>query len=413
MTFGDTSSITRRHLMLAAASACFAPAFTARAARAADIDTLLGTVYRPLVQTHDIPGLAVGLIADGRRHFLTLGTTARQGGGPVSRDTLFELGSISKCFTATLAALAHARERLQMDQPVADVVPTLQGTPIGRATPLHLATYTASGLPLQFPDGLTSTREALAYLAAFTPSALPGVVRQYSNPSVGLLGHATALALGGDFTDLSERDLFPLLGLGSTFIRMPADQMHRYAWGHDSAQRQVRVNPGVFDAQAYGVKSTVSDMLTFLESHLDPGRVAPALQQAIAQTMTPQFQAGPMQQGMGWEMYPWPPSADALQEGNGPRTVFEPVAVEPVPPLAHDLTRNTVDGSPVRATRSLRRPGTPLLLNKTGSTFGFGAYVAFVPHRQTALVMLANRNFPIGARVAAARQVLEGMDALG
>jgi beta-lactamase class C len=412
MTFCDTSSIARRHWVLAAASACIAPAFTPRVARAADIDTLLGTVYRSLVQTHDIPGLAVGLIADDRRYFLELGTTARQGGGAVSRETLFELGSISKCFTSTLAGLAHALGRLQLDQPVAGVVPALRGTAIGRATPLHLATYTAGGLPLQFPDGVTSNREALAYLAAFTPSAPPGVVRQYSNPSVGLLGHTAALALGGDFTDLSERDLFPSLGLGSTFIRVPVDQMLRYAWGHDSSQRQVRVNPGVFDAQAYGVKSTVSDMLTFLEAHLDPGRLTPTLQQAIAQTMPPRYQVGPMQQGMGWEMYPWPPSADALQEGNGPRIVFEPAAVAPVPTPTHDVMTEAVDGSPVKAARALRRTGAPRLMNKTGSTFGFGAYVALVPHRKTALVMLANRNFPIGARVAAARQVLEGLGAL-
>ena len=54
-----------------------------------------------------------------------------------------------------------------------------------------------------------------------------------------------------------------------------------------------------------------------------------------------------------------------------------------------------------------------MLLNKTGSTSGFAAYVALVPHRQVALVMLANQNFPTGDRVTAAHQVLNTLGVLG
>ncbi len=415
MKFGNTSSISRRRWVLAAASACVAPALIPRVTRAADIEALLSSVYRPLVQEYDIPGLAVGLVTQGRRHFLELGVSARQGGRATSRDTLFEIGSISKCFTSTLAALAQLKGHLHLDQPVEEIVKSLQGAPIGRASLMHLATYTAGGLPLQFPDQVTSPQEALAYFSTFTPSAAPGVIRNYSNPSIGLLGHATALALAGDFSDLSERDLFAPLGLDSTFIKVPSAQIHRYAWGHDKSQKQVRVNPGVFDAQAYGVKSTASDMLTFLQAHLDPKALPPAIRGAIAQTMAPRYQAGPMQQGMGWEIYPWPYSTDALKEGNGPRTVFEPVTVHPVQqqiPSTRDMTKETEHALVSKATRLLPERGAPLLLNKTGSTFGFGAYVAMVPHRQTALVMLANRNLPISARVSAAMQVLEKIGVL-
>lgn len=398
MTRESTTPIRRRRLVLAAASACVAPAFVPSTARAAEIEALLGATCGPLIQAHDIPGLVVGLVFKGRPYFLEMGTTARPGGSPATRHTIFELGSISKCFTSTLAALAHVQGRLPLDHPVGDTVPELHGTPIGKATPLHLATYTAGGLPLQFPENVASNDEAIAYLSAFTPAAQPGVMRRYSNPSIGLLGHATARAMAADFVELSQRALLAPLGLGSTHIHVPDPQVHRYAWGHDKDQRKVRVNRGAFDAQAYGVKSTASDMLRFLQSLLDPERLPPELQMAVAHTMVPRYQVGPMQQGMGWEMYPSPWSLHALQEGNGPRTVLEPLPVQAIAlPGAQPLSPQS----------------PPLFLNKTGSTAGFAAYAALAPHHQVALVMLANRNFPVRDRVAAASRVMESLGVLG
>lgn len=409
------SAINRRQWMLSAASACATTALAPSVAYSEDIEALLSMAYRPLMKEYDIPGLVVGLFFQGHRYFLELGTTARNGGIPCTRDTLFELGSISKCFTSTLSSLAHIRGAVDLNHPVGEIVHELQRSPISRATLLHLATYTGGGLPLQFPDHITTSRQGLAYLSAFSPSAPPGVIRCYSNPSIGLLGQAIAVAMGGDFSDVTERDLFPALGLENTFIRVPTGHKDRYAWGHDRTNSQVRVNPGVFDAQAYGVKSTARDMLTFLEAHFDPNHLTTTLQRAILETTTPRYQVGPMQQCMGWETYPWPLSVEALHTGNGPRTIFECVAVQPLTEKfegKQDVTQGRDRAMPTKTTRALPNQATPRLLNKTGSTFGFGAYVALVPHKEAALVMLANRNFQISARVTAAWQVLNRLNAL-
>lgn len=87
------------------------------------------------------------------------------------------------------------------------------GSAIDKATLLNLATYTAGGLPLQFPPDVTDDAQMQTYFQQWTPAAAPGQQREYSNPSIVLLGHLTALALNSDFSGLIQSRIFQLLGL--------------------------------------------------------------------------------------------------------------------------------------------------------------------------------------------------------
>jgi beta-lactamase class C len=370
-------------LSLVAASIGFAPA-----ASASPVADAVDRAYAPLLEEYDVPGIAVAVTVDGRQHFFEFGVADKKTQAAVTRDTLFEVGSVSKAFTATLAGYATARGALDLNDHPGQYLPALAGTALDEARLRNLGTYTAGGLPLQFPDSVTDADQMTAYFQRFQPEAPPGVMRRYSNPSIGLLGHIAALALQGDFTDLLESQVMPALGLSRSFVNVPDAARDSYAWGYDKDNHPVRVNPGVLDAEAYGVKSTAADMIRLIERNIDPSGLEPTMRQAVEATQIGYFEVGPMVQGLGWEQYPYPVSLDQLLAGNSTEMAM---SSQPATPLAPQSV------------------GPAGLFNKTGSTDGFGAYVAFVPDRRIGIVMLANKNLPIPARVTAAHAVLSAL----
>jgi beta-lactamase class C len=369
------------------------PTADARAASGRDdgrrVARVVRKTIRPLMKDNDVPGMAVGLTVNGKRHFFSFGVASKASGRKVSKKTIFELGSVSKTFTATLGSYARERGALSLSDEASKHLPALAGSAFDRVSLLDLATYTAGGLPLQFPDDVTSEDAMIPYFRGWQPAYSVGTQRLYSNPSIGLFGHLAARSLGRPFDELMERRLFPMLGLTRTHIHVPQRRMGDYAWGYGADGAPIRVSPGVLDSEAYGVKSTAPDMVRFVEQNMGESTPDETLRRAIAGTHTGYDQVGGMTQGLGWEMYPYPTDLERLTAGNSPAMALQPNPVTPLEPP---------------------RPRRNVLINKTGSTNGFGAYVAFVPSERTGIVLLANRNYPIPARVRAAHGILTALD---
>jgi beta-lactamase class C len=362
------------------------------AANAANLRAVVDAAIRPVMAEHDVPGMAVAITINGRASFFNYGVASKETNTPVTENTLFEIGSISKIFTATLATYAQAMGKLALNDHPSQHWPALKGSAIDRASLMHLGTYTAGGLPLQFPDAVSNDK-LLDYFVNWKPVAKPGTKpgtqRAYSNPSVGLLGHVTALALKTGFVDAMQSQLFPKLGLQHSHIKVSESEMANYAWGHNKAQQAIRVNPGVLDAQAYGVKSSAADMIRFVQLNIDPSRLPPPLQRAVRGTHVGYFKVGDMVQGLGWEQYAYPVSLERLLAGHSTEMVLDPNAAKAITPPA--------------------MPVGPTLFNKTGSTGGFGSYVAFVPEKGIGVVVMGNRNWPVAARVRSVHAILEGL----
>jgi len=380
---------------LGIAASCLFYGIGAHAADGNDQDRLQRAVnetIRPLMKENDVPGMAIALTVKGKHYIFNYGVASKESGQKVTNDTIFELGSISKTFTAVLGSYAQIDGKLSFSDKATKYMPELAGSSFDKISLLDLGTYAAGGLPLQFPGGVTDQGKMVAYYHNWRPSFMPGTYRQYSNPSIGLFGYLAAQAMGEPFDTLMQDKIIAGLGLSHTYVRVPPSEMGNYAYGYSKQSKLIRVNPGVLDTQAYGIKTTASDMLAFLEANMGGAKLDSTLQRAIDATHVGYYSVDNMTQGLGWEIYAYPTTLARLLAGNSSDMALEP----------HKVTR-------------LAPPQPPrknALLNKTGSTKGFGAYVAFIPARQVGIVLLANRNFPIPARVSAVYKILTAIENL-
>lgn len=353
------------------------------------VKNTVDTAMRPLMAKYRIPGLAVGVIVANKPYVFCYGVASTETRRPVTRDTLFEIGSVSKTFTATLASYAQVTGYLSLSDTTSKYLPVLRGSKFGTVSLLNLGTHTPGGLPLQVPENVGNNDALMQYFKNWRPAYKPGTYRTYSNVGIGTLGWITAKSMGQDFSTLMEQRLFPALGMKSSYIHVPEAKMTDYAQGYTTEDAPIRMAAGVLSQEAYGVRTTAPDMVRFVEANMNLIPLDRKFQRAIAETHTGYFQAGPMTQDLIWEQYPYPVGLKTLLEGNSSTMAF--------------------DATPVTEIQPPESPRVDVWINKTGSTNGFAAYVAFVPEKGLGIVILANKNYPIDARVTAAYKILTAL----
>ena len=277
-------------------------------------------------------------------------------------ETLFEIGSVSKTFTATLAGYALAQDKMRLDDRASQHWPALQGSRFDSISLLDLATYTAGGFAAAVPrlgaEGPGTDPRLLPPVAADLRAGQPAPLFQPEHRPVRLSRRAQP---GPAVRTAYGQQVFPALGLEQTHLDVPEAALAQYAQGYGKDDRPLRVGPGPLDAEGYGVKTSAADLLRFVDANLHPERLDRPWAQALDATHRGYYKVGDMTQGLGWEAYDWPISLKRLQAGNS-----TPMALQP-----HRIAR-------LPAPQALEGQR---LLNKTGSTNGFGAYVAFVPGR--------------------------------
>ena len=290
---------------------------------------------------------------------------------------------------ATLAGYALTGQ----DAPRRPRQPALAGTagqPLRRHQPARPRDLYRRRLAAAFPDSVQKDQAQIRdYYRQWQPTYAPGSQRLYSNPSISLFGYLAAAQHRPAVRTAHGAASVPGTGPRTDPPRRArGGALAQYAQGYGKDDRPLRVGPGPLDAEGYGVKTSAADLLRFVDANLHPEAWTGLQAQALDATHRGYYKVGDMTQGLGWEAYDWPISLKRLQAGNS-----TPMALQP-----HRIAR-------LPAPQALEGQR---LLNKTGSTNGFGAYVAFVPGRDLGLVILANRNYPNAERVKIAYAILSG-----
>jgi CubicO group peptidase (beta-lactamase class C family) len=279
-------------------------------AQALPTDSAIREILRARVDSGRSRGIAVGILENGKRRFISYGS-AGPGRAPLDEHTIFEIGSISKTFTGLLFAEAVTRGEVRLDEPVAKLLP--RGTKVpsraGREiTLLELSTH-RSGLP-RLPGNLSpadpddpyadyDAKKLYDFLASYQLPRAPGDSAEYSNLAVGLLGYALTLnAAAPSWGALVESRIARPLGMRETFVDLPAKVQARISAGHDARMDSVPAWHLDALAGAGALRSTASDMLTYLAAELDT--LHGPLAEAIALSHEPRAAFGPDSIALAW-----------------------------------------------------------------------------------------------------------------
>ena len=233
----------------------------------------------------DRSGIIVGAVDGGTTTIYTAGTSGT--GRPIDEHTLFEIGSVTKTFTATILASMVRDGSVSLDDPVAKYLPAGVTVPERhgkKITLLNLATQ-HSGLP-RLPTNLDITHttdpyatytvaQMYAFLSHYKLTRDPGAQFEYSNYGVALLGQALANRAHTSYADLLRKRVLDPLGMHDTSLALSAEQRTRFAAGgtvDGDAAPPWTITLAI--APAGGIHSSMADMLKYLRCNMGQGPLA-------------------------------------------------------------------------------------------------------------------------------------------
>lgn len=269
----------------------------------------IALLLQECVDENEAVGAVVGLIDHGKVQFFSYGKKSIKENEPISEDTIFEIGSISKVFTTLVLMDMVSNREMQLDDPIEVYltgvkVPEMNGEKI---TLRHLATH-HSGLP-SLPDNFTpqnlmnpyadyTTEDLYHFLNNHSLQRAPGEQFEYSNIGMGLLGHILSKKTGQSYEKLVLNRICATLGMKNTSITLTADMEKHFAKGyHLKKEMEYWDIPTLAGAGA--LRSNIKDMARFLSANL--GLFNSSVTDLLKQCHKKQCAAGAIGDiGLGW-----------------------------------------------------------------------------------------------------------------
>jgi serine-type D-Ala-D-Ala carboxypeptidase/endopeptidase len=303
-------------------------------------------------------GIVVGIIDVQGPRIVACGRMQEGDSRALNGDTIFEIGSVTKVFTALLLADMEQRGEVRLDDPIAMYLSSASRLPERDGhgiTLLDLVTNT-SGLP-QYPTNFDekdaedpfahyTERQLYAFLGTYQLKSVPGTNYTYSNIGFGLLGFILTRRAGLDYGELVQQRILRPLGLRSTSPYPNAEMARRLATGYSpDLVAAPRWSNGPVMQGAGDLRSSARDLLRFLAAAM--GEISTPLAPAfkILLSVKRPTDRSSWKTAMGWTV---------AHRGNGDQLVF-----------------------------------------KNGDTAGFASFVGYDPRSGTGVVVLSNSSDPV------------------
>lgn len=258
------------------------------------LEQKIDRLMEPVIVFGSPSAAIIGIYQDGERSIYSYGD-AGLGNGPPLSNTIFEIGSITKTFTATLLSQFITEGLVSLDDPIDRFLPDSVDPPTYNGEPItlrHLVTHT-SGLPREIYNFGIDHLEVWAemepadlyeFLNNISLQAYPfddythgnelqslGTEFRYSNVGMAVLGHILELVSGQTFEQLVSERICSKLDMGNTGIypALSGEQKERIPKAYDANQYEHNFphDMGAY-APAGGILSTIDDMMNYMEANL-------------------------------------------------------------------------------------------------------------------------------------------------
>ncbi len=273
-----------------------------------ELDKGVDAAARNYIDYGNTVGLSVGIIKNGTSNFYGYGTTNKEHEEIPTSASVFEIGSITKTFTALLFQMACEQKKVKAEDPITRYFADVYYTPyLGKITLKMLANHT-SGFP-RLPDNLVDeemdaqnpykhydSKHLLSYLKSYKTDKTPGTTADYSNLGSGLLGYILSTVYHVDYAQLLTDKIFS-----------PLQMIHTSAGKADTIKNMTKGYASDGTASGYwdlnvlsgagAIKSNTEDMLKYLGAAIDMPQTA--ISKSIQACTIPTCNKG-MSIGLGW-----------------------------------------------------------------------------------------------------------------
>lgn len=247
-------------------------------------DQAVDSIARAYLRQPGTEGMSIGILKNGQTYFYGYGYADKEKKNIPASNTIFELGSISKTFTATIAALAIGEGKIKLDDPVnkylPDSIPALQyNNRVVTFRDLLNHTSAFPRMPADFEDGRIDERGIIIYpiekffgwLKDLKLTREPGQKSEYSNAALALVSTVLQRIYNMSYEQLVQKYIGVPLGMRDIRIDILKRDSINYAKGYkqDGSYNFPRNLPPIYQG-AGGLRSTAADMLKYAKAELDP-----------------------------------------------------------------------------------------------------------------------------------------------